>query len=182
MGPSPLEHHGTLHFYPVRLHPPLNHCTSHFVPPLLSARPFIDPALQLSCSFEHQTHQHFVNIVVLVHPPGGLFPAALNVRDQLFRSLGAYQVPQSVIFSSSRKAFLCSRHRKSCPWIASPIVFLLLSSADSKSRPDFKPQGPSSSDLSFSSSHIGLHEGWLLRSISLVGLMILIFLHLLTSQ
>jgi len=43
-------------------------------------------------SFECQTRQHLVNTMVLVHPPRGLLSTALNVRAQLFRSLGAYQV------------------------------------------------------------------------------------------
>jgi len=60
--------------------------------PVLSS---IQPS-NLPSSFERQTHQHLVNLVVLVHPPRGLFSAALNVRYQLFRSVGAYQVPQSV--------------------------------------------------------------------------------------
>ena len=68
-------------------------------------------------------------------------------------------------------SFFCDRHRKSCPRIASLVVSSLLSSADFKSRP--KTQGSSSSDLSFSSSHIGLHERWSLRSNLSVDLVII---------
>jgi len=70
-------------------------------------------------------------------------------------------------------SFLCARHHESCPWTVSIIVSLLLSSADFKSRPE--TQGSSSSDLSFSSSHIGCHERWSLRSIPLVCLVVLTF-------
>ena len=118
-------HHGTLHFYRVRLHPPLKHCTSHFVPLLpsrFSSGAGASSATHLLCS--------------------------INVRTQLFRSLGAYQVPQSVQYLfSSREAppsglsvplHVYARHRRSCPWIAFLIVSSLLSYADFKSRPYLK--------------------------------------------
>ena len=162
-------------------------CFCNLVPPIPFPRFYPDshlpvlPSIQPSnfpSSFERQTRQHLVNAVVLVHLPRGLFSAALNVRDQLFRSLSAYQVPQSVqyLFSSRESShqvgfsFLCARYRKFCPWIASLEVFSLLSST----RVDQKLKALS--PALFSSSHIGRHESWLLRSISSVGLMILIFL------
>jgi len=127
--------------------------------------------------FERQSRQH----VVLVHPPRGC--SSQRSRSTLSkprRLPSSSKCTTSIFLSRSFPvqwaiSFLCPRHRKSCSWIASLIVSSLPSSADFKSRPE--TQGPSSGDLSFSSSHIGRHESWplTLRWISLVGLMILIF-------
>ena len=117
------------------------------------------------CSFEHQIG-HLVNVVVLMHPPRGLFSAALNIRDQLFRSLSAYQVPQSVQYLfSSREAFPPSGlSASSAPEIVSlPLRRFprsLLTTLIRRFQELPRTQGPSSSHLSFSSSHIGLHKLW----------------------
>jgi len=86
------------------------------LPVLSSIQPSIFPS-----SFERQTCQHLVNVVVLVHPPRGLFSAALNVRDQPFRSLAAYQVPQSVqyLFSSRETSLSSGLSASSAPDIVS---------------------------------------------------------------
>ena len=117
--------------------------------------------------------------MVLVHPPRGCSSqCSRSTLSQPRRLPSSSKCTISIFLSRSFPvqwaiSFLCARHRRSCPLIASLIVSSLPSSADFKSRPE--TQGPSSSDLSFSSSHVGRHESWLLRSISLVGLVILIF-------
>jgi len=126
-------------------------------------------------SFERQSRQH----VVLVHPLRDCSSqCSRSTLSKPRRLPSSSKCTISIFLSRSFPvqwaiSFVCARHRRSCPWIASLIVSSLPSSADFKSRPE--TQGSSSSDLSFSSSHIGRHERWSLRSISLVCLVVLTF-------
>jgi len=116
---------------------------------LASISILICPSFQLSSppTFLARSNVKPANILVkLVHPLRGFFSGALNVRDQHLRSLDTYQVPSkraiSLFLSRSLPikwafSFLCARHHRSCPWIASLTVSSLLSFADFKSRLEF---------------------------------------------
>ena len=129
--------------------------TSHSVSSLLSrfssARPFINPALRLSSLVRTS------NRPTLGQHSGAGASSARPVLCNPQHSRTTLSKPQRLPSPSKRAislflsrslpakwgfSFLCARDRKSCPWIASLIVSLLLSSADFKSRPELKVLPP----------------------------------------
>ena len=99
-------------------------------------------------SFERQTRQHLVTVVVLVHPPRGCSAQCLRSALSKPRRLPSSSKRAISLFPSRSLpvkwaiSFLCTTHRKSYPWMGSLIVSSLLSSADFQSQADLKVLPP----------------------------------------